>query len=72
MCPTEHEITAKFRHHEKLDVPGKQHGISNLKENFRIKVIDKMSSQNKSVIQRVLDVPKDILKSLSLSVRLYA
>jgi hypothetical protein len=32
-CPTEHESTAKFRHYEKLNVPGKQHGLSNLKKN---------------------------------------
>jgi len=32
-CLTEHESTAKFRHREKLNVPGKQHGVSNLKEN---------------------------------------
>jgi len=32
-CLIEHESTAKFRHHEKLNVPGKQHEVSNLKEN---------------------------------------
>jgi hypothetical protein len=29
-CLTEHEGTAKFRHREKLNVPGKQNQVSNL------------------------------------------